>query len=158
MTCVSECRVASCIPLPFSAPCDDMFAMLVRATHWLSMHLYMLANMFMHKSCLLVCRPYFNTMKIWTLDPNPWTPPFVCFLACLPSRLFASFLVSLLAMSIMLSCFMPLSYAFCIFFLPFLVYWFLVFAFACTHMEQERMELGHGLPDTSEKGEDGLYW
>ena len=32
-----------------------------------------------------------------------WTPPFVCFLACLPSRLFACFLVSLLAMSIMLS-------------------------------------------------------
>ena len=56
--------------LPFSAPCDDMFAMLVRATHWLSMHLYMLAYMFMHKSCLLECHPYFNTMKIWTPDPN----------------------------------------------------------------------------------------
>ena len=101
--------------LPFSVLCDDMLAMLVRATHWLSMHLYMLAYMFMHKSCLLVCRPYFNIMKIWTPDPNPWTPPFVFFLACLPSYLFAFFLASLLAMSIMLICFMPLSYALCIF-------------------------------------------
>ena len=103
--CITMMPVVSCIPFPLSTPCDDMLTMFVRTTRWLSMHLYMLANMFMHKSCLLVCRPYFNTMKIWTLDPNPWTPPFVCFLACLPSRLFASFLVSLLAMSIMLICF-----------------------------------------------------
>ena len=38
-----------------------------------------------------------------------------CFLACLPSRLFACFLVSLLAMSVMFICFMPFSYAFCFF-------------------------------------------
>ena len=156
LTCVSECRVASCIPLPFSAPCDDMFAMLVRATHWLSMHLYMLANMFMHKSCLLVCRPYFNTMKIWTLDPNPWTPPFVCFLACLPSHLFASFLVSLLAMSIMLICFMPLSYALCIFSFHCLSAGFL---YLSLHMERGHMELGHGFPSSSKKkGEDASMW
>ena len=58
----------------------------------------------------------------------------------------------------MLSCFMPLSYAFCIFFLPFLVYWFLVFAFACTHMERGRMELGHGLLGASKKGKDASMW
>ena len=39
-------------------------------------------------------------------------------------------------------------------FLPLLVYWFLVFAFACTHMERGRMKLGHGLPVASKKGKD----
>ena len=56
--------------LPFSISCNDMLAMLVCATCWLSMHLYMLAYMFMHESFLPLCRPYFNTMKIWTPDPN----------------------------------------------------------------------------------------
>ena len=55
---------------PFSALYDNMLAMLVCATHWLSMHLYTLAHMFMHESCLLVCHPYFNTMKLWTSNPN----------------------------------------------------------------------------------------
>ena len=54
----------------------------------------------------------------------------------------------------MLSCFTPLSYAFCILFLPLLVYWFLVFAFACTHMERGCMELGHGLLGASKEGTD----
>ena len=73
----------------------------------------------------------------------------VCLLACL-----LAFLFSFLAMSIMLIYFMPLSYALRIFFFSLLVYWFLVFAFACTHMERERMELGHSLPSVSKKGED----
>ena len=148
--------------LPFSAPRDAMLTTLVCATSRLSMHLYTFSYMTMHESCLLVCHPCFNKMKLWTFDPNlhcpSWTPPFVCFLAYLPSRLFACFLVSLHAMSIMLSCFMPLSYAFCIFFLPFLVYWFLVFAFACTHMERGRMELRHGLLGASKKGKDASMW
>ena len=55
---------------PFSTPCDVMLTMLVCATCWLSMHLYMLAYMFMHESCLLVCHPCFSTMKSWTFDPN----------------------------------------------------------------------------------------
>ena len=105
--------------LLFSAPFNVMITMLVYATCWLFMHLYMLAYMFMHESRLLVCHPYFNTMKLWTFDPNlhlpSWTPPFVCFLACLPFHLFACFLVSLLAMSIMFICLMPLSCALCIF-------------------------------------------
>ena len=78
--------------LLFSAPRNVMLTMLVYATRWLFMHLYMLAYMFMHESCLLVCHPYFNTMKLWTFDPNlhlpSWTPPFVCFLACLHVFLF----------------------------------------------------------------------
>ena len=87
--------------LPFSAHHNVMLTMLVCATRWLFMHLYMLAYLFMHEFCLLVCHPYFNTMKLWTFDPNlhlpSWTPPFVCFLACLPSRLFAFSLVCLLS-------------------------------------------------------------
>ena len=35
-----------------------------------SMHLYMLAHMSMHESCLLVCCPCFNIMKLWTFAPN----------------------------------------------------------------------------------------
>ena len=92
--------VASCIPFPFSIPCDDMLTMLACSTHWLSMHLYMLAYMFMHESCLLVCCPYFNTLKLWTFDTNLHLSPMdttfclpfcmcvfflVCWLACLPS-------------------------------------------------------------------------
>jgi len=52
------------------ASCDDMLSMLVYATRWLSMHLYTLTHMSMHKSFLLVCRPCFNTMELWTFDPN----------------------------------------------------------------------------------------
>ena len=34
------------------------------------MHLYTLIYMSMLESCLIVCRPHFNTMKLWTSDPN----------------------------------------------------------------------------------------
>ena len=85
--------------LPFSAPRDAMLTMLVCATCCLSMHLYTFAYMFMHESCLLVCCPYFNTMKLWTSDPNLHLSPhghhllfafflvclFACFLVCLPT-------------------------------------------------------------------------
>ena len=70
--------------------------------------------MSMHESCLLVCRPCFNTMKSWKFDPNLHFS-LTNTTSCLLSRLFACFLISLLAMSIMLVCFMPLSYALCIF-------------------------------------------
>ena len=56
--------------LPFSASCNDLFTMLICATHWPFMCLYMLAYMSMRESCLLVCRPCFNTMKIWTSNPS----------------------------------------------------------------------------------------
>ena len=54
----------------FRSVCNDVLTMLVCATCWLSMHLYMLAHMSMNESCLLVCYPWFNTMKLWTFDPN----------------------------------------------------------------------------------------
>ena len=56
--------------LPFSTLHDAMLTMLVYATRWLSMPLYTLAYIFMHKSCLLMCHPYFNTIKSLTFDPN----------------------------------------------------------------------------------------
>ena len=65
---------------------------------------------------------------------------------------------AMLAMSTILICFMPLPHALCIFFFPLLVCWFLIFAFACTHMERGRIELGHNLPSVSEKGEDVSMW
>ena len=73
-----------------------MLTMLIYATHWLSMHLYMLAYMSMHESCLLVCHPDFNTMKLWTFDPNLHLSP-VDTTFCLPFCLFVFFLVCLLA-------------------------------------------------------------
>ena len=85
-----------------------------------------------------------------------WSKP--TFAPCGHHLLFAfslvCILVSLLAMSIMLIYFMPLSHALCISFFPLLVCWFLVLAFTCTHIERGRMELGHGLPGASKKGED----
>ena len=106
--------VCSACTLSFSVPCNAMLTMLVCATCWLSMHLYILAYMFMHESCLLVCRPYFNTMKLWTSNPNlhfSLADTTFRLLSCL----FACFLVSLLTTPIMLICFMPLSYALCTF-------------------------------------------
>ena len=80
--------------LPFSSPCDAMLTMFVCATRWLSMHLNKLAHMSMHESCLLLCRPCFNTIKSWiqTYICPSWTPPFV-----LLSCLFAFLLVCLLS-------------------------------------------------------------
>ena len=152
--------------LPFSAPCNDM---LVSATRWLYVHLYTLAYISMHKSYLLVCRSYFNIMKLQTPDPNlhlSLTDTSFCLLSflfslslvCLLSRLFTRILVSMLAMPITFACFMPLPYALCTFFFPLLVYWFIIFAFACTHMERGRMELGHGFPSTSKRGKDASMW
>ena len=101
--------VASCIPFPFSAPCDDMLAMLVYATRGLSIHLYTLAHMFMHESCLLVCHPYFNTMKLWTSDPNLHLS-LANTTFCLFSCSFVFFLVCLLA-------YLPSCFLDCVFFL-----------------------------------------
>ena len=52
--CISRCWVASCIPFPFSLPCDDMLIILVCATRWLSMHLYTLAYWYMSLACQCV--------------------------------------------------------------------------------------------------------
>ena len=144
--------------LSCSALRDAILTMLVCATCWRSMHLYTLAYMFMHESCLLVCRSCVNTMKLWTFDPNLYL-----FLAdttfCLLSCLFALSLVCLLSYFFARHVYYAyLLYAYFIcslhLFLILLVCWFLVFAFTCTHMEQGHMELGHGLLGASKKGKD----
>ena len=152
--CITMMLVASCIPFPFSASCDDMLTMLVYATHWLSLHIYTLAYIYMHKSCSLVCCPCFNTLKLWTFDPNlhlSLVDTTFCLLSCLFAFLLVILLICLLAC--LLAC-LPCLHAYLLYasfihslhiFLPLLVCWFLVFAFACTHMESGRLELGHGL-------------
>ena len=145
--------IASCVPFAFSTPCDDMLTMLVCATRWLSMHLHTLAYMFMHESCLLVCRLCFNTIKLWTFDPNLHLS-FADTTFCLLSNLFVFSLICLR------SCFFAchVYYAYLLYatftcsmhlFLPLLVCWFLVFAFACTHIERGCLELVHSLLGTS---------
>ena len=105
------------------------------------MHLYMLAYMFMHKSCLLVCRPYFNTMKIWTLNPNLHLSPLdttfcwpfclltflpVCFLVHLLSCLFAYLCLPCLPPHVMLAISILLVY-----FVPFALSTHLFLSIAC---------------------------
>ena len=168
--------VAPCIPFPFFAPCDAMLTMFFCATHWLSIYLYMLSYMFMHESCLLVCHPYFNTMKSWTSDPNLHLSPvdttfcfpfwfFVFYLVCLLACLFA-FLLSCL--TLIFACHVShhmlcLPYLSCLFTLcPFAIIYtfsfhclstsFLVFAFASTHMERRTHEAGARSPRRKQKG------
>ena len=96
--------------------------------------------------CLLVCRPYFKAMKLWTFDPN-LRLSLTDTTFCLLSYMFAFSLVCLL--SCFFACYVYHSYLLYAslicsshLFLPLLVCWFLVFAFACTHMEWGRIELG----------------
>ena len=89
--------------LPFFALCNDM---LVCATRWLNVHLYTLAYMSIHESCLLVCHPYFNTMKLWTPDPNlhlSLTDITFCLLSFLFALLLVCLLYSLFAFSLVYS-------------------------------------------------------
>ena len=101
--------VASCIPFPFFALCDDMLIMLVSTTHWLSLPHYTLTYMSMHESCLLMCHPYFNTMKSWTSDPNLRLSLhghhllIACFLDCLFACLPSCFLVCLFILWLVMS-------------------------------------------------------
>ena len=111
--------------------------------------------------CLVVCHPCFNPMKLWTSDPNlhlSLADTAFCLLSCL----FAFLLVCLLPCFVACHAYhaSPL-YAFSYtlhLFLPLLVCWFLVFAFACTHMKRGHMGLGHDLLGASKKGEDASMW
>ena len=109
------CRLLYAYSSLFFYPRDALLAMLVCATCWLSKHLYTLAHMSMHESCLLMSRPCGHLIQTY-IRPS-WTPPFVCFLACLPFYLFACFVASSLAMPIMLICFMHF-HMLCIFSFP----------------------------------------
>ena len=84
---------------------------------------------------------------------------FAFLLVCLLSLLlFARILIFFLAMLVMYIYLMPLCYALCIFSPHCLFASFLVFAFACTHMERGRTELGHCLPSASKKGMNISMW
>ena len=126
---------------PFSTSCNDILIMFVCATYWLSMHLYTLAHMSMHESCLLVCRPYFNTMKLWTSDPNlhlSLVGLFAFLLSCLYVYLCLSCLPphAMLAISILLGCFCTLLHIiYTSLSFHCLSVGFLALAFACTHMK-----------------------
>ena len=159
--------------LPFSTPRDVMLTMLVCATHWLSMHLYTLAYMFMHDSCLLVCHPstqwsYGHPIQIYIcpLIDTIFCLPYLLF-ACLLTSLFVCLLVRLLFLLLVMSpttcyacfacmlvCFILIAHYLRISFFPLLACWFLVFVFACTHMERGRRELRHGLTGIRKKGMD----
>ena len=118
--------------------------------------------MSMQESCLLVCRPCFNTMKLWTFDPNLHLSP-VDTTFCLISCKFSFSLVCPHPCFCVFHIYhVYLRHAFIMWslhlFLPLLAYWFLVFAFACTHMERWRMELVHGLSGASKRDADASMW
>ena len=94
--CISGCRVYPCVPFPFfhSVRSYPYHACLCHPLAYI--HLYTLAYMSMRESCLLVCRPCFNTMKLWTPDANlhlSHADTTFCLLSCL----FAFSLVCLLS-------------------------------------------------------------
>ena len=145
-----------------------LLTMFFCATRWLYVHLYTLIYMFMHESFLLVCRPCFNTMRLWTSDPNlhlSLTDTTFCLLSylftlwllfaillvCPFAHMFSRILYTMLIVAILLVCFAPFCYYLCISPFPLLVCWFFIFAFACTHMERGYIELGCDLLGASEK-------
>ena len=101
--------------LPSFALRDAMLTMLVCATHWLFMHLYTLAYMFMHESCLLVLSMLQHN-EVMDIRSKPTFMPrghhllFVSLLVCLFASLFAFLLC--------LPCLSCLS-ALCLFHIPF---------------------------------------
>ena len=94
--------------------------------------------MSMHESYLLVCRPYFNTMMLWTLDPNLHLSPadttfclFLCFfpflLICLLSPLVVCPYPYFYACHIYLACSLFILLLLCSHFPSLLVCWFSCF-------------------------------
>ena len=91
--------IASCIPFPFFAPCNDMLAMLFCATHWLYVHLYTrlhvhawvllvsVSSMLQHNEAMDIrSKPTFVPHKHHLLFAILLVYPLlvVCYLACLP--------------------------------------------------------------------------
>ena len=79
---------------------------------------------------------------------------FAILLVCPFAHMFARILYAMLVIAILFVCFAPLYYYLCIYPFPLLTCWFLVFAFACTHMERGHIELGRDLVGASKKGTD----
>ena len=66
--CITMMLVALGIPFPLSAPCDDMLAtcLFMTPVGFLCIFTHLITCPCMS----LVCHPCFNTMKLWTFDPN----------------------------------------------------------------------------------------
>ena len=161
--CISGCRVAPCIPFPFQLhvmlclPCLIVTPVGFLCPLHTCLHVHALvllasaSSILQHNEAMEIrSKPAFfphghHLLFIFLL---------VCLLSYLLAHLYACFLASLLAMSTMLICFMPLSYVLCIFSFHCLSASFLSLTFVCTHMERGCMELGHGLTGASKKGED----
>ena len=135
-----HCHDAGCFVHTYPLFCSmrRFLTMLLCATCWFYVHLYMLVYIFMHESCLLVCRPCFNTMKLWTSDPNLYLflvnttfyllsclftlcLLFAILLVCLFACMFAHILYAMLVIAILLVRFAPFCYYLCISPLPLLV-------------------------------------
>ena len=132
--------------LPFSALHDDMLAMCVHAC--LHVHAWVLLA---SVSSILQHNEAMDIRSKPTFIPHGHHPCLFAILLCFPFYSHPGFYfchvyhVYLLYASLLCSLHL---------FIPWLVCWFLVFAFACTHMEWGCLELGHGLPSASKMGED----
>ena len=95
-----------------------------------------------------------EAMDIWskpTFVPHRQHPWLFAILLCFPFCSYPGFSVCHV---FHVCCFMPFCCALCIFPFNGLSASFFVFAFACMHMKQGCMELGHGLPGASKRCED----
>ena len=164
---LSECRVVSYIPFPFrSVRC---YAYHVCSRHPLAFYASLHACSLVHAWVLLAnVSSMLQHNEVMDIQSKPTFVPCRHHL-CLLSYLFAFLLVCLLTyllafLFLCLPCLLCLS-ALCLFHMLFASFpsifffcWFLVFTFACTHMERGRIELGHGLLSASKKGEDASMW
>ena len=146
----------SVFTLTFSAPRDNMLAMLFCTTLWLSMHRYTLAYMSMqvlltNVSSMLQHNEAMDIRSKPTFVPCGHCPCLfailLCFLFCPHPGFYVCYVYHVYLLISFLLCSLHL-------FLPWLVRCFHVFAFACTHMERGCMELGYVLPGTSKRGKD----
>ena len=152
--------VASCIPLPF------------RSVRWYACHACLCHSVAFYAS-LYTCLHVYAQVLLASVSSIPMDigskPTFVPrghhllfvsliidFLACLFTISFACLLVSWFLRLPYLSCLFALRPLAIVYAFSFhcLSIGFLVFAFACTHMERGHTELGHDLLGTFKKGMD----
>ena len=135
--------------LPFSTPRDAMLAMLCLC-HSLAFYASLHTCLHIHAwvllasvSSMLQHKEAMDIRSKPTFVPHEHHLLFAFLLVCL----FVCMLVFWLLCLPCLSCLPALCLFICSLhlFLPLLVCWFLVFAFACTHMERGHLEIGHSL-------------
>ena len=168
--------VALCIPFPFPLFCSvRWYAYHACLCHSLdlcaSLHTYLHVHAWVLLAGVLSMLQHNKAMDIRsksTFVPRGHHLLFAQFLVCLFACRLAILLiclitclfVSLLPCSPCLLCLSALYLFICSLhlFFPLLACCFLVFTFACTHMERGRLELGHSLPKAGKKGTDASMW